>query len=92
MARQGLQYLERHAPDPLWRRLQDGTDIVVAFAQDINKGLAVQTQLHRPAQYRIVKGRRAGYEEIGPAFIGFSSQTACGAWLLTSFNNGTVTS
>jgi hypothetical protein len=25
-------------------------------------------------------------------FIGFSSQIACGAWLLTSFNNGTVTS
>ena len=54
------------SPDAFRRRLYRA-DVVLAFAEDVDERFAVQTQLHRSAQHRIVKRRRIGDEQIRPA-------------------------
>jgi len=57
VARQRLQYLPRHAPRAVRRRHHVAADCPFPFVQDIEEGLAIECQTHRPAQLRIVEGR-----------------------------------
>ena len=57
IAGQRLQHLRRHAPLALGRRQHDAADVVLAVAQDVDEGLAVEGQRHRLADLGIVEGR-----------------------------------
>src|SRR5262249_49089701 len=54
---QGLQYLGWHAPAARRRRHHRSTDPAFAIAEDVDKGLAVESERHRAAQFGIVEGR-----------------------------------
>ena len=58
------------------------------------KDLRSKAQRHRAPEIGIVEGRLVAVDEkIGAAVRAVrSSQIACGAWLLMSFNSGTVSS
>ena len=42
VAGQRLQHLRRHAPNALGRRQHDAADVVLAAAQDVDVGLAIE--------------------------------------------------
>jgi hypothetical protein len=51
------QHLLRHPPDAFRQRQHGGADIGLAFADDVDEGLAVESQSHRLADVRIVERR-----------------------------------
>ena len=84
--------LRRHAPEPAGRRLHDAADIALPFGDDVDKGLAVERQRHRPPQIGIVERRLVAVDQqvAVDAAVGVSSQIACGTWFLISFSSGIV--
>ena len=52
VAGQRRQHLLGHAPDAVRRRQHDGAVEIVALAQDVGEGLAVERQHHRLADLR----------------------------------------
>ena len=59
VAGQGRQHLRRHPPQPFGRRQHRRADVALALLHDVDKGLAVEGQRHRPAQIGVVEGRLA---------------------------------
>src|SRR5439155_15650125 len=57
VAGQGVQHLQRHAPDAFRRRLHDPADIALALGENVEKGLPVKAQGHRPSQFSLVERR-----------------------------------
>src|SRR5439155_23121313 len=57
VAGQCLQYLVRHPPDALRRRLHGTTAIAMSLGENVDEALAVERQGHRPAYLWIVEWR-----------------------------------
>ncbi len=66
VARQSLQYFGRHAPASRRRRHHRAADRTLAVAGDIDKGLAVEGQRHRPAQFGVVERRLVAVDQHLP--------------------------
>ena len=48
----------------------DAADIALAFADDVDEGLAVEAQRHRPPHLRVVEGRHVAVDDQVAADIG----------------------
>ena len=55
VAGQGAQHIRWHAPNAFRRRLHDAADAALALGEDIEKGLAVEAEGHRPPQLGFVE-------------------------------------
>src|SRR4029077_16589617 len=55
---QRVQDLGWHAPHTFRWRQHDAPDIALSFGDDVDEGLAVEAQRHRPAQVRVIEGCR----------------------------------
>ena len=67
-------------------------EIALPLGDDVDERLAVEAQRHRPPQIGIVERRLMRLMIIVRlTLIAVTSQIACGAWLLKSFNVGIVT-
>ena len=69
VARQAAQHLRRHAPDAVGRRLHRRADLALAFADDVDKGLAVERQHDRAPHVGIVERRHGAIHDGGAAGI-----------------------
>ena len=65
VARQVRQHLRRQAPRPGGRRQHDAADIALSLLHDVDEGLAVEAQCHRPADLRVVEGRDLAVDDQG---------------------------
>ena len=63
VARQRFQHLRRHAPHAIRSRQHGAARFGLAFAQDVDEGLAVEGQRRRAADLGIVEGWRLGVDD-----------------------------
>src|SRR6516225_1400300 len=63
IARQRFEQLGRHAPQPRGCRLHGPADLALSAADDVDKGLAVQGQSHRPPQVGVVEWRLVAIDD-----------------------------
>ena len=63
IARQGHENFGRQPPQAGGRRLHRPVYVALALGNDVEKALAVDRQLHRPADVRIVEGRSVAVDQ-----------------------------
>ena len=68
-------------------------DVALALGDDVDEGLAVEAQRHRPPQLGIVEGRLVAVDEHRArlTLVDITSQIACGACALNPSAVGIVT-
>jgi hypothetical protein len=63
VARQGSEHLPRHPPDAFGRRLHRTANIALSRGDDVDKGLMIQAERHRPPQLGVVE---RGSRKVAP--------------------------
>ena len=75
VTRDGLEHVGRHPPHPLGRRQQGGADIVLAFGENVDEGLAVERKRHGLAQIGVVERRLVAIDDEIRAHIDRDERT-----------------
>ena len=75
VTRDGLEHVRRHPPHSLGRRQHGGADIVLAFGENVDEGLAVERKRHGLAQIGVVERRLVAVDDEIRAHIDWDERT-----------------